>query len=339
MTPTPTPLVSVLMPVFNAERYLREAIDSVLAQSIRDFEFVVIDDGSVDASAAIIAEAACRDPRVRPLYRPHRGFADTLNAGLAAAKGQWLARMDADDVCVPDRLEAQLAFAGRYPGIAVVGSYAWYLSEDGRMLGLYRLGPTTLAEFARVTERGQLVHMCHPTVMMDRRAVLEAGGYDERFPIVEDLELFNRLVDRGHVLLTLPEPKLLYRVHAHSIVMSRHRQMFRMFRYVAEVVRARRRRLEPPTYEQFEDAERRQSWVRRAWVTRGDLGAYFYRRAGLEFGRRRLLASAGWASLSALFAPNRVVGRLPGQLAGRFSTSYAAVTRARSSGPSSGVAL
>jgi glycosyltransferase involved in cell wall biosynthesis len=338
MTTMPTPLISVLMPVFNAERYLREAIDSVLAQSVQDLEFVVVDDGSADGSAAIIAEAARRDARVRPLYRTHRGFADTLNSGLAAARGQWVARMDADDVCVPDRLEAQLAFADRYPGIAVVGSYAWYLSEDGRMLGLYRLGPTTPAEFDRAVERGQLVHMCHPTVMMDRRAVLEAGGYDERFPIVEDCELFNRLVDRGHVLLTLPEPKLLYRVHANSIVMSRHRQMYRMFRYVSEVVGARRQRLEPPTYEEFVDAERRQSWARRAWVARGDLGAYFYRRAGLEFGRRRLLSSAGFVSLSALLAPNRVIARLPGQLLGRFSTSYAAVRSARASGSRSGAA-
>lgn len=310
------PLVSVLMPVFNAERYLVDAIESVLGQSVPNLELLIVDDGSTDRSRATIEGAARRDARVRPVFRPHCGLIDTLNAGLDAALGRWVARMDADDVCLPDRLAAQLRLAGQHPGIAVVGTYAWYLGETGKVLGLYRLGPTSPEEMRQLVQNGDLISMIHPTVMMDRRAVLAAGGYDGRFRHVEDLELYNRLAERGHLLLTLPEPKLLYRVHGKSVAMNFHGEMFRMARYTRAVVLARRRGETPPSREQFMAEERGRSWIRRAWIARADLGAHFYRSAGVELGRERRLRATLWGGLAALLAPEHVVRRLRRQVGG-----------------------
>jgi glycosyltransferase involved in cell wall biosynthesis len=308
--------VTVLMPVYNAERYLRDAIESVLCQSWRDLELLIVDDGSTDGSRGIIEAAAGRDPRVRALFRPHRGLIDTLNAGLEEARGTWVARMDADDICLPDRLQTQVAFASRHPGVAVVGTYAWYLGEGGRILGVYRLGPTTPEELARIVERDELIQMIHPTVMMDRRAVLAAGGYDARFRHVEDMELYNRLAERGHLLLAVPVPQLLYRVHGGSVAMRNHREMFRMARYARAVVLARRRGEAPPTHERFAAEQRGQSWIRRAWIARADLGAYFYRRAGVDLGRGHSMRSAAWGGLAVLLAPEHVLTRLRRQVHG-----------------------
>src|SRR5437899_3347438 len=135
------------MPVYNGARFLRQAVTSVLDQSVGDFELLAVDDGSQDRSAEILTELAGIDSRIRFLPGPHKGLVATLNRGLAEARARWVARMDADDICSPDRLEVQLAFAARNPGVTVLGTYAWYIGETGRTLGLYKVGPTTKEEF------------------------------------------------------------------------------------------------------------------------------------------------------------------------------------------------
>lgn len=300
------PLVTVLMPVYNAARFLAEAITSVLNQSFRDLELLIMDDGSTDESARIAHEFTTRDPRARLLAGRHRGLVPTLNRGLEQARGRWVARMDADDISLPERIETQLTFVERNRGVAVVGTYATYIGETGRALGLYRLGPTSVAEFARMVETGELIHLIHPTILMDRAIVMRVGGYDARFRHVEDLELYNRLAEQGQVSLAIPEPKLLYRVHRGSVAFRSHFEMFRMLRFARAFLLARRNGLEPIGYGEFVRRELQAPLLRRLCLRRGDLAGYLYRKAAVEFGAAHGLRGAALAALACWLAPRYV---------------------------------
>jgi hypothetical protein len=222
--------------------------------------------------------------------------------------------MDADDVCFRDRLEAQLRFAARHPEVILVGTYARYIGENGKELGSYQLGPTTERELREMVDGGRMVHFIHPTVMMKRDVVIEAGGYDPRFGIADDLELYNRLVGNGLLCLALPEPKLLYRVHSRSSVILFNVETFQRARFVAAVLSARKRGGTEPTYEEFLTEQRRQPLVRRIREKVGDVGAVFYRRAGIEVGRGRRMRGALWLAGASALVPSYVWTKLRAQV-------------------------
>jgi glycosyltransferase involved in cell wall biosynthesis len=126
-----SPLISVCMPVYNAERYVSEAIESVLSQTFKDFEFLILDDGSTDGSLAILKGHAERDPRIRLTSRPNKGLAPTLNELMDQARGEFVARMDADDVSLPERLERQADYLRKHPDCVIVGCHALVMDSDG----------------------------------------------------------------------------------------------------------------------------------------------------------------------------------------------------------------
>lgn len=209
----PTPAVSVLMPVYNGERFLAEAIDSILGQTFTDFEFVIIDDGSTDASPAILADYASRDPRIRVLRQANAGIVAALNRGLTECRAPLVARMDADDVCLPQRLAAQVNYLTQYPDLVAVGTAFQLISASGERGPIVRnpSSPRAIARGLRSANR-----LAHPTVMMRRDAVLAAGGYREALRHAEDYDLWARL-SLVHKLANLSECLLLYRIHTGQI--------------------------------------------------------------------------------------------------------------------------
>src|SRR5687768_11090116 len=130
----PVPTISVVMSVYNAGRFLRPAVDSILAQTFSDFEFIIIDDGSTDRSPDVLREYAARDGRIRLTVRPNRGLTRTLNEAIKQARGEFVARMDCDDVALPDRFEKQLAYLRADPTIVCVGGYFELIDGKGRLL-------------------------------------------------------------------------------------------------------------------------------------------------------------------------------------------------------------
>jgi glycosyltransferase involved in cell wall biosynthesis len=209
------PRVSVLMPVYNGERDLRSAIDSVLAQTFGDFEFLIVDDGSSDGSLAIVS--GYRDPRIRVLPLERSGFAAALDRGLDEARGEFVARMDADDVCLPDRLALQVAFMDAHPQIGISGTDVRTLTP-GTPSRRWTF-PTDPA----VIRAGLLFEpgLAHPTVI-SRRAWLDRHGlrYDASYPRVEDWDFWRRAAEHFD-LGNLPRVLLEYRVHE-SRMSSRH---------------------------------------------------------------------------------------------------------------------
>lgn len=202
--------VTVLMPVYNAEQYLREAIESILGQTHRDFEFLIIDDGSTDQSGAIIN--SYYDPRIRAVPNGNNfGLIYTLNRGLDLAQGELIARMDADDISQPERLARQVAFLNNHVNVGVCGSWIeWFMGRE-----LIDQFPVNDREIKQ-----NLPYRCpfaHPAVML-RAAVLRRYRlrYDPCYPHAEDYELWTRLASLTD-FANLPEVLLKYRIHPGQI--------------------------------------------------------------------------------------------------------------------------
>lgn len=214
------PRVSVLMPVRNGALFLREALESILAQTFADFELLAIDDGSTDATAELLAEHARRDVRLRVERQDAHGLTATLNRGIALARGSYIARFDADDVALPQRLEKQVRFLDANPGVAGVGSRFESFGGAGRALPVEELPCDPARIRALLPERNCI---SHPTVVLRRDVLLELGGYRPAFAAAEDYDLWLRITD-ARALANLEEALVRYRVHPGQASVTRLEQ-------------------------------------------------------------------------------------------------------------------
>lgn len=204
------PLVSVVLPVYNGEKFLAEAINSILAQTFPDFELILLNDGSTDGSLKILQEYEQLDPRVRLISRENRGLVSTLNESIDIARGEWIARMDQDDIALPQRLERQLEWIGS-SGADIAGSWVQrFGTSDKRTVRLHQ------TDEAIKTEMLFCSPFAHPAVMM-RRALVSQLRYDSAYEKAEDYDLWERAAEAGWKMTNIPEVLLMYRVHAAQI--------------------------------------------------------------------------------------------------------------------------
>jgi len=207
------PKVSVVMPVYNAGGFLEEAVESVLTQTFEDFEFIVIDDGSADDSSAALRQFA--DARMRVVRQENRGLVASLNRGIELARGKYIARMDADDRCEPNRFDLQVDYLDHHPEIALLGGSIATMDENGNQLAPCVAFPAAHEQiWAGIGRRPWM--FCHPAVMFRRDAAIEAGLYRSEFAHAEDAEFFARLMTR-HQAANLPEVLLNYRLRRSAI--------------------------------------------------------------------------------------------------------------------------
>ncbi|MGH6911096.1 MAG: glycosyltransferase family 2 protein [Phenylobacterium sp.] len=208
------PRISCLLPVYNGEAFLTEAIGSILSQTYRDFELILVDDGSRDGTADILRAFAKDDDRVRVVRRDNGGIVAALNTGLAVSVGEYVARMDADDISLPERFQFQLDYLDAHPGCALVGGVACSLGPDGSFAGRTTGGRHRRTDLTCFPPRVAVA--MHPLIMVRRAALLDVGGYRSNFPHAEDYDLFLRLSKLG----TIDNPDrdlLIYRRHEGAI--------------------------------------------------------------------------------------------------------------------------
>ncbi len=201
------------MSVYNGAKYLREAIDSVLTQSMADFEFLIVNDGSMDNSLEIIK--SYNDARIILLdNEKNLGLIASLNKGLAVARGKYLARFDADDICCSNRLEEQYNFLENNPDIAVCGSWAEIIDENGKAVDHYNYPPLE----NKAIKKYLFWHnpFIHPTVMVRREILAAAGGYNKKFKHIEDYELWTRVLAKFQGA-NIPQTLIKYRRHSGGI--------------------------------------------------------------------------------------------------------------------------
>jgi glycosyltransferase involved in cell wall biosynthesis len=225
---TGPPRVSVLLPVYNAERYVAEALRSIVTQTFTDFELLIVDDGSTDSSRAILERFAAQDPRIRLVSRPNTGYLLALNEMLARARGEYVARMDADDVALPARFDRQVRYLDENPECVLVGSRVTLIDPDGAPITVTRNALNHEQIDASLMECGEQT-VYHPSIMFRRQVVLDLGGYRPECYTSEDVDLFLRLAEVGQIV-NLPEPLLKYREHFQKVGFRRIHEQVEAYR-------------------------------------------------------------------------------------------------------------
>jgi glycosyltransferase involved in cell wall biosynthesis len=199
------------MPVWNGEKFLAEAVNSVLAQTFADFELLVIDDGSTDRTPDILR--ACRDSRLRVLRLDHAGIVVALNHGLAEARAEWIARLDADDLCEPQRLERQWQAVSSHLGVVLCHTSVTLFGDGSAAAGSARLPRSRSFTALRLCSHCPIVHS---TVLFKKTVALAAGGYLPEERHAEDFSLWGRIIEQGE-FLGLPEKLVRFRLHGQSV--------------------------------------------------------------------------------------------------------------------------
>jgi len=299
---SPCPRLTVVMTVYNGMPYLREAVESVLSQTYRDFRLIVIDDGSTDGSGPFLD--GITDPRLVVVHQGNQGQHKAANRGIALAEGEFIARMDADDVAQPDRLAKQVAFLDANPHVGLVGGQI--LRMGARGAGMPSNLPTTHAEIVDdllANRHG----MCNATTMFRRELFEQVGGYWEH-NLSEDWDLFLRMAEVSE-LANLDELLLAVRFHSGSLNGRRivEAQLYNEFAAHRAMLRAEGRPEE--TFSEFLAGHRSRRWPG-SWIFLLDchaLNQYRYAVADIYDGRR--ISGLLHLGLSVLMAPRRTVHR------------------------------
>lgn len=206
-----SPTVSVIMPVYNSAQYLAEAVESILKQSFADFEFIIINDGSTDASHDILTHYQLLDKRIRLYHQENRGIVESLNRGCNLSRGKYIARMDSDDISLPERLAKQVSFLETHSQVGVCGTWVQLF---GGTTGVVR--PSTDSEMIRIKLLFESM-LAHPSVMMRRQVMINNNlFYRDGYDGAEDYDLWLRF-SQHTLLANIPEILLRYRKHEQQI--------------------------------------------------------------------------------------------------------------------------
>jgi len=208
------------MAVLDGERYIKDAIDSILSQSFRDFEFIIINDGSTDNTAGILQQYAQLDERLVVYHQENRGLIAALNRGCRLARGKYIARLDADDISVPDRFEKQVDFLDRHPTVGVLGGALKLINPKGASFYEWRC-PLDDRQIKEELRRGNC--MRHSAIMMRKEAFDATEGYRRSFLHAEDYDLWLRMAERVE-MANLPDVLVYCRVHARQVSATHLRQ-------------------------------------------------------------------------------------------------------------------
>lgn len=229
-THKPEPAISVILPVFNAAEYLRASIDSILGQTYPDFELIVINDGSTDNSAGIIASYS--DSRLISLSNTvNSGLVHSLNYGLSQATGKYIARMDADDIAFPDRLKIQFDFLEKNQSYGMCGTFYEIIDHQGKKIHKVEL-PQADKDLKTYLNFGNC--FCHSTIMF-RASLLTRFQYEEQYFLIEDYKLWYHFSRISQVAI-IPAYTLQYRVHSNNISTRKRDQMLALLQEMNKTI-------------------------------------------------------------------------------------------------------
>lgn len=310
------PAVSVVVCCYNAASTVGQTLDTLCAQTFGDLEILAIDDGSTDDTHAVLRACTIQEPRLRVLENPgNRGTAYSRQRGLEAARAGLVMFVDADDIADPRLVGRLHGVLTADPDLLGVGCHATYFAEDGKDLGLQRVGPESRAEFERLHREAKLLFMV-PCTLFRKADALAVGGYRQAVmpnasgiryeDFSEDLDLWCRMSDlgaKGRYFLTLPESLLRYRKPLGSLSTKNLRHMQLKMRWIKDCLR--RRRSGQPERDLAAFIASRGAWERFGdW--RSDKAAGFYKRAGFAYARRNFAALAWYLVLTGMMSPKLI---------------------------------
>jgi len=228
------PEISVVMSVYNEEHFIQRAVDSILNQTYRNFEFIIINDGSTDSTGEILE--SYNDSRIHLIHQENLGLTESLNKGIRLAKGEFIARMDGDDISRPQRLAKQVAFLDIHPDVGLLGTFVEHMDEEGQFIKTYTY-PTTSDKIREV-----LWHdcpLCHSSVIFRKICIDTVGVYREKIGPAEDYDLWFRISEHFEVA-NIPEPLHRFRIDPYGISLSRRFHQIRSSMLVRRLARERR---------------------------------------------------------------------------------------------------
>lgn len=305
------PLISVILAVYNQEKYVAETIESILAQTFQEFELLILDDGSTDNSAQIIREFATKDTRIRAFFETNAGRSTATNYLVNQAKGEWCAILDADDLMLPHRLEKQLAFHQANPGIHASSSDCYYINEKGNMFGTQHYeGFTTVTDFEQNRGKKEFITCSYTGMMVSRDVFIKIGGLTKNFELCDDFEFFNRLVDYGFVLLVIPEVLVKYRIHSSAITVRKPLLMLDKLNYVIHCIKLRRSGQPEISFEEFIAIQQNESFWTKFNRRRFQYSMILFRTAGTSMLSKKYISFIWQIATSAVLSPNYVLNKV-----------------------------
>jgi len=211
---TRLPKVSLIMSVYNGQRYLAKALQSILDQTFKDFEFIIIDDGSKDKTQRILKDYSDKDQRIKIFQNQvNRGLANSLNRGIQLARGEYIARMDADDVSLPERIALEVEFLDHHLHVGLVGTGGWVINKKGKVLKKFKVLTDSLDIKSGLKTNNRFIH---GSVMMRKSCLDQIGFYRNEFTSVEDYDLWVR-ISRSYDVANLEAPLYQWRVNPKAI--------------------------------------------------------------------------------------------------------------------------
>ncbi len=309
-------MFSVITPVYNAKKYIAQAIESVQAQGFETWEMIIVDDGSTDGSREIVSQYAAKDARIKIVQNDHGGVSRARNSGIQLAKYEWIALLDADDAFCPGKMKRQLESSESNPEVVLWGTFGYNIGENGKTFDVFEDGPKCLEDFQRLRKKAGLVSLKTSSAMFRASLFRLLGGFDSKYDSTEDAELWNRMADHGTVLV-IPEPLILYRFHPQSLSVRKMQFQYDCTRFI--LARNKKRQLgEELLLEEFMVAYRaRPLFVKLAdWSTMNS-NAY-WRFAGIRFANREKTTGFGWLLLAFATNPPMISWRIFRKLAARF---------------------
>ncbi len=311
-------MISVVTPAFNAEKYIGQAIESVQSQGLDVWEMIVVDDGSNDRTRAIIRSYAEKDARVRLIECHHGGVSQARNVGLSAARYEWIALLDADDVFLPGKLKKQLEAAAREPDVVLWGTYAYNIGEQGAIYDVVRDGPASRVAFEKLRRTGDVIMLKNSSTLFRRTFALELNGFDSRFDSAEDTDLWNRMAEHGPVMV-IPEPLILYRFHPQSLSVRKMEHQYACVQFIRARNRKRLQQEDLQLSEFMANYGARNPIIK--WLDRCTmLSNTYWRNAGIMLSNERRLAGVYWLTRSYVANPFMITCRLARKLSTKLTS-------------------
>jgi glycosyltransferase involved in cell wall biosynthesis len=296
------------MTVYNGERFLADAVESVLRQTMPQLELIIVDDGSTDSSPRILDHYARLDERIRLIHQDHQGVSAAANAGVHQARYELVARSDSDDRMLPHRLEKQVAFLKQNPHVDVACSHSYFINASGKRIG---------ASSCRIDiERGKrelkpscFLELTQSTVMMKKHAFLTVGGYRNDIHFAEDRDLWGRFVTSGYTIACQDEFLEEYRLHAGAMTMKRARLQREICGYIDGNIKRRLQGRSELSFDDFRAAAQREPFLLMLRENVAFVALHAFKRASRHYGEGQY----GRCSLSLVAAvllnPIVIVGR------------------------------
>ena len=307
------PVISVVMSVYNAEDYLHEAIDSVLGQTFENFEFIISNNGSTDNTKKIIISYQQLDKRVILFDHEDFGFSVSLNKAIGISKTHIIARVDADDVMEPNRLEEQYNFLKKNKDVSLLSCLANYINAAGDIIGKTFSDLDSVEANHRYIAENEPIGLLHPGAMYYKKAFLEVGGYRTQFAPAEDIDLWNRFNDHGYWAVVQQKILMNYRMIPESEIGKNFKKSRQKYEWLRECIWLRRAGKSEITWEEFLEQQKALPFIIKLNKYRKIQAKYFYRKAGIQFGSRNMIAFLGNVFGALLLQPSYAINKLINQ--------------------------